>query len=195
MPPNHRSTSNVGNAVHSENENEMMAVKASQAAAQKMMNNDPKRYRDQIQATTNTYGWNTVETGVPIPAMPTYPAPLPPHQNIKLPLQQKLNKAISIYHTKGFNNARQYVIHTKVPEEYGTHAVSESIKNKNNKNTVVITQKKYTPEWIIAKESTKRRMQKEAKNRNNTMNTLRFLASAKGGHKQRTRKTRRNRKQ
>ena len=183
MPPNHRSTRYV-EAVDSNDENEMMAVKASQAAAQKMMNNDPKRYRNQIQATTNTYGWNTVETGSPIPAMPAYPAPLPPHQNIRLPLQQKLNKAISILHTKGFNNARQYVIHTKIPEEYGTRNVIDV----NNKGEEIKTQQKYTPEWILAKEMTTRRIRKEANDRAKNMNIRRYLASAKGGRTQRVRK-------
>jgi hypothetical protein len=42
MPPNNLSRSNVGKQVHldNENENERMAVRASQAAAQKMMRND-----------------------------------------------------------------------------------------------------------------------------------------------------------
>jgi len=184
MPPHHRSKPDVKNRVDSNNENEMMAVKASQAAAQKMIHNDPKQYRNRIKETINTYGWNIVETGAPIPAMPTYPPPLPPHQNIKRPLQQKLHKAISIYNTKGFNNARQYVIHTKIPEEYGTHTVIEV----NNKGKEIKTQEKYTPEWILAKEMTTRRIRKEANDRAKNMNIRRYLASAKGGRTQRVRK-------
>lgn len=182
MPPNNRSTSNVGNNIYSDNENEMMAVRASQAAAQKMMKNDSKRYRDQIQATTNTYGWNTVETGAPIPAMSTYPAPLQPHQNIKLPLQQKLNKSMNIYTSNGFSSARQYLINTKANIQY--------TKNQLDAKDRLERKEYYTPEWILAKESVKHLMQKKAKNRNNTIKTLRYLAyNAKGGRKQRTRKT------
>lgn len=188
MPPNNRSTSNVGNNIYSDNENEMMAVRASQAAAQKMMKNDPKQYRDHMQATTNTYGWNTVDTGVPIPAMPTYPAPPRPHQNIKLPLEKKLNKAMNILTSNGLSTARQYLINTKANIEY--------TKKQLHGNDRLKRKEGYTPEWILAQESVKRRTQKNAKNRNNTMKTLRYLAyNAKGGRTQRTRKTLRNRKQ
>ena len=191
MPPNNLSISNVGNNVHSDNENEMMAVRASQAAAQKIMKNDPKQYRDQIQATTNTYGWNTVETGAPIPAMPTYPAPPRPHQNIKLPLQQKLNKAMNIFTSNGFSSARQYLINTKANIQY--------TKNQLDAKDRLERKEYYTPEWILAKESVKHLMQKKAKNRNNTMKTLRSLTSvnkpSSGGRKQRKRKTLRKRNQ
>lgn len=177
--------------VHSDNENEIMAVRASQAAAQKMMKNDSKRYRDHIQATTNTYGWNTVETGVPIPAMPTYPAPLQPHQNIKLPLQQKLNKSMNIYTSNGFSSARQYLINTKANIQY--------TKNQLDAKDRLEKKEYYTPEWILAKERVKHSMQKKAKNRNNTMKTLRSLTSvnkpSSGGRKQRKRKTLRKRNQ
>lgn len=180
MAPNNRSTSNVGiTHLENENENEMIAVRASKAAAQKMMNNDPRRYRDAIMATTNTYGWNTVETGAPIPAMPTYPAPLPPHKNTKLPLNQKINKAMSILAEKGLKNARQYIINTKVPEEYGTHEVRGS-EGK-------ITQEKYTPEWILAKERSKR------PRGGRTLRKRKTLRKTRSNRKQR--KTRRNRKQ
>lgn len=182
MPPTNRSRSTVRNNIDSDNENERMAVRASQAAAQKMMKNDPKQYRDQIQATTNTYGWNTVETGAPIPAMPAYPAPPRPHQNIKRPLNEKINTAISILNKNGFNKARQYVINTKANIEY-TKTQRDARDRLNRKEY-------YTPEWILAQGRVKRLMQKEAKNRNNTMKTLRYLAyNAKGGRTQRTRKT------
>ena len=191
MPPNNLSISNVGNNVHSDNENEMMAVRASQAAAQKIMKNDSKRYRDHIQATTNTYGWNIVETGVPIPAMPTYPAPPRPHQNIKLPLQQKLNKSMNIFTSNGFSSARQYLINTKANIQY--------TKNQLDAKDRLERKEYYTPEWILAKESVKHLMQKKAKNRNNTMKTLRSLTSvnkpSSGGRKQRKRKTLRKRNQ
>lgn len=183
MPPNNLSRSNVGKQVHldNENENERMAVRASQAAAQKMMRNDSKRYRDHIQATTNTYGWNTVETGAPIPAMPTYPAPLPPHPNIKLPLNEKIKKAMNILTSNGLPAARQYLINTKATIEY---------KNTQAKGDGSKSNKVYTPEWILAQESVKRRLQQTAKNRNKEMETLRSLAhGAKGGRKQRMRKT------
>jgi hypothetical protein len=174
MPPNNRSTSNAGNA---SNENEMMAVKASKAAAQKMMNNDPKRYRNQRMATTNMYGWNTVETGAPIPAMPSYPAPLPPHKNTKLALNQKINKAMTTLTSNGLSAARKYLINTKATSQY--------TKERNPSRS-----ENYTPEWILAKESAERRTKKNTNNRNRNMSMRRYLASAKGGRKtHRKRKT------
>lgn len=55
---------------------------------------------------------------------------------------------MSILNTKGLKNARQYIINTKVPEEYGTHEV----RGSDGKFTDV----KYTPEWILAKERSMR---------------------------------------
>jgi hypothetical protein len=145
-------------------------------------NNDPKQYRNRIMTATTMDGWNTVEKGISIPAMPTYPPPLPPHKNIKLPLDQKLNKAISIYKEKRFNNARQYIINTKIPEEYGTHAV----RGKEG----VVTQEKYTPEWILAKEITTRPRGGRTRTVRNTQRKRKALRKTLRKHK-----TRRNRKQ
>jgi hypothetical protein len=163
----------------------MLLHRSPYAVSQRMMHNDPKRYRDQIMATTNTYGWNTVTTGDPIPAIPAYPAPSRPHPNTRLPLRQKINTAMNILTSSGLSDARKYVIHMKIPEEYGTHNVREVKEGK-----IVETQEKYTPEWILARESTRRRMKKEANARNKNMKMKQYLAySAKGGRTKHMRKT------
>jgi len=125
MPPNNRSKVRLGN-INSDNENEMMAVNASQAAAKKILNHDPREYRDRMMATTNTYGWNTVETGAPVPPMPNYPAPLPPHKNTKLPLNQKTIVfffeilAIKANTFKGITVVRVLTVFTAIiPNQFG----------------------------------------------------------------------------
>jgi hypothetical protein len=70
------------------------------------------------------------------------------HKNITLSKEEKINKAMEILNTKGLQNARQYVINTKLPEVYGKHSILGPEHIPYNEN--------YTPESILAKERSKR---------------------------------------